>query len=239
VLRHGPAAARLGGVDDTVVTDAPLFPLPHGALLPGELLPLHVFEPRYRSMLEAVRRGERIIAIATLLPGWETDYHGQPPVAAVVGLGRMVKDRVNADGTSDIVLHGLLRAEIATEVGGRPWRVARLVVRSEDGLHAAEAFRMRREFLTGLAARLKNSRLRYDLTAGFDAGALADRIASALDLQPDERVAVLQALPPERRVALVLELLSDRDHRKRLLEILPSLQGFSLELDPPRGEHGA
>jgi len=220
-----------------VVTDAPLFPLPHGALLPGELLPLHVFEPRYRSMLDAVRRGERIIAIATLLPGWEGDYHGRPPVAAVVGLGRMVKDRVNTDGTSDIVLHGLLRGEITSEVGGRPWRIARVLVRSDD-LHAAEAFRLRRDFLTGLAARLKNSRLSWDLTASFDAGSLADRIASSLELQPDQRVSVLQALPPEQRVQLVLELLADKAHRKRLLEILPSLQNFSLSMGPP-GAPGA
>ncbi len=226
-------------MDEPVVTDTPLFPLPQGALLPGELLPLHVFEPRYRAMLEAVRRGERIIAIGTLLPGWETDYHGRPPVASVVGLGRIVKDRQNADGTSDIVLHGLLRGEIAGEIGGRPWRIARVVVRPEDDLHPAEGFRLRRELLGGLFERLRTSRLRYDLTAGFDVGALADRIASALDLQPDQRVAVLQALSPAQRVNLVLQLLADREHRKRLLEILPSLQAFSLSLDPPRGEPGA
>jgi Lon protease-like protein len=226
-------------VDGPVVTNAPLFPLPHGALLPGELLPLHVFEPRYRSMLEAVRRGDRIIAIGTLLPGWELDYHGRPAVAAVVGLGRMVKDRQNPDGTSDIVLHGLLRAEIAGEISGRPYRVARVVVQPGEDLHPAETYRLRRELLTGLAEKLRTTRLRYDLTAGFDVGALADRIASALDLQPDQRVEVLQALPPEKRTRLVLALLSDRAHRKRLLEVIPSLHAFSLSLDPPRGEGSA
>ncbi len=222
-------------MDESVITHAPLFPLPHGALLPGELLPLHVFEPRYRALLEAVRRGDRIIAIATLLPGWEIDYHGRPPVAPVVGLGRMVKDRGNPDGTSDIVLHGLLRGEITGEIAGRAYRVARVVVRPEDDLHPAETYRLRRELLTGLAERLRTTRLRYDLTAAFDVGTLADRIASALDLQPEQRVEVLQALPPEARVKLVLELLADRAHRKRLLEIIPSLHSFSLALDPPPG----
>ena len=226
-------------MDSPVVTNAPLFPLPHGALLPGELLPLHVFEPRYRSMLEAVRRGDRIIAIGTLLPGWELDYHGRPAVAAVVGLGRMVKDRQNPDGTSDIVLHGLLRAEIAGEVAGRPYRVARVVVRPGEDLHPAETYRLRRELLSGIAEKLRTSRLHYDLTAGFDVGALADRIASALDLQPEQRVEVLQALPPEKRARLVLGLLSDKAHRKRLLEVIPSLHSFSLTLEAPRGEGGA
>ena len=226
-------------MDSPVVTNALLFPLPHGALLPGELLPLHVFEPRYRSMLEAVRRGDRIIAIGTLLPGWELDYHGRPAVAAVVGLGRMVKDRQNPDGTSDIVLHGLLRAEIAGEISGRPYRVARVVVQPGEDLHPAETYRLRRELLSGIAEKLRTPRLRYDLTAGFDVGALADRIASALDLQPEQRVEVLQALPPEKRARLVLALLSDKAHRKRMLEVIPSLHSFSLSLDPPRGEGGA
>ena len=81
------------------MAQTPLFPLPNGSLLPGELLPLRIFEPRYRAMMEEVRQGARLIAIATLIPGWETDYHGKPPVAAVVGLGRLMKDRLNEDGT--------------------------------------------------------------------------------------------------------------------------------------------
>jgi len=52
-------------------------------------------------------------------------------------------------------------------------------------------------------------------------------------------VEVLQALPPEKRTRLVLALLSDRAHRKRLLEVIPSLHAFSLSLDPPRGEGSA
>jgi len=112
-------------------------------------------------------------------------------------------------------------------------------VQPGEDLHPAETYRLRRELLTGLAEKLRTTRLRYDLTAGFDVGALADRIASALDLQPDQRVEVLQALPPEKRTRLVLALLSDRAHRKRLLEVIPSLHAFSLSLDPPRGEGSA
>ena len=216
-------------------TVVPLFPLPHGALLPGELLPLHVFEPRYRVMLEAVRKGDRLLAVATLLPGWEADYHGTPAVAEVVGLGRIVKDRLNPDGTSDIVLHGLLRGELVEELPGKPFRRARLVLRGDGHRHPAEVYRLRRGLLTGIAERLRNRQLSFDLTAGFDVGALVDRIASALDLSAEQRVEMLQALDLERRVELLLELLRDKAHRQQLLEIVPSLHAFSLALGSPLG----
>ncbi len=218
-----------------LVTTAPLFPLPNGALLPGELLPLHVFEPRYRTMMEAVRKGERLVAIATLLPGWEGDYHGQPPIAGIVGLGRVVKDRQNADGSSDIVLHGLLRAEVTAEIGGQPFRQGRLALRSDDDRHPAEVYRLRRELLTGIAERLRTRHFTFDLTAGFDVGSLVDRIASSLDLQPDQRVEMMQAADLHQRIGLLLALLGDKAHRQHLLEIVPSLHAFTLLLEKGRG----
>jgi uncharacterized protein len=216
-------------------TVVPLFPLPNGALLPGELLPLHVFEPRYRAMLEVVRKGDRLIAVGTLMPGWETDYHGSPAVAEIVGLGRIVKDRLNSDGTSDIVLHGLLRGEVVEELPARPFRRVRLMLRGDGHWHAAEVFRLRRELLTGIAERLRTRQLSFDLTAGFDVGALADRIASALDLTAEQRVEMLQAMDLEQRVERLLALLRDKGHRQQLLEIIPSLHAFSLALGSPPG----
>jgi Lon protease-like protein len=213
----------------------PLFPLPHGALLPGELLPLHVFEPRYRAMLEDVRRSDRLIAIATLLPGFEAAEDGRPALAPVVGLGRLVKDRRNPDGTSDIVLHGLLRGEIVEESGGRPYRLAQILLRPDGDLHPAEAWRLRRALMAAIARRLRTKAFRFDLTAAFDSGALIDRIASSLDLAPDRRVEVMQAVNLMQRTVLLESLLRERDHRQRLIEIIPSLHAFSLGLERGRG----
>src|SRR5262245_4545866 len=190
-------------------------------------------------MMEAVRKGERIIAIATLMPGWEADYHGRPLVADVVGLGRVVKDRLNGDGTSDIVLHGLMRAEIAGEITGQPFRQARLVLHADEDRHPAEVYRLRRELLTGIAERLRSRRFSFDLTAGFDVGSLLDRIASSLDLQPEQRVEMLQAVDLQQRIERLLGLLGNKEHRQHLLEIIPSLHAFSLALERGRGAPGA
>ncbi|HEY8427238.1 MAG TPA: LON peptidase substrate-binding domain-containing protein, partial [Sandaracinaceae bacterium] len=70
----------------------PIFPLPSVVLFPGSVLPLHVFEPRYRAMMEdCVSRGPRAMAVALLRPGWERDYEGRPPVYEIAGAGRIVE----------------------------------------------------------------------------------------------------------------------------------------------------
>jgi Lon protease-like protein len=212
---------------------APLFPLPLGALLPGELLPLHVFEPRYRLMMEAVRKGDRLLAVGTLLSGWESCVEGPPRVAPVVGVGRLVRDRLNADGTSDILLRGLVRGEIAEELQSQPYRVVALRLRPDEELHPALAWRVRRHLLEGLARCLPAGRLEADVTATFPPGQLVDRIASALELSPARRAALLAALGPEQRVELLLDGLAARPQREQLAALVPSLGDFSLHLREP------
>src|SRR5437867_1357889 len=56
----------------------PVFPLPGVVLFPHAILPLHIFELRYRTMVREALSGERMIAVALLKPGWERDYYGSP-----------------------------------------------------------------------------------------------------------------------------------------------------------------
>jgi len=211
--------------------DAPLFPLPDGSLLPGELLPLRIFEPRYRAMMEAVREGEGLIAVATLLPGWELDYHGNPAIASVVGVGRVVRDRLNDDGTSDIVLHGLARGSIGEELQSSPFRRASVRLHTDGGGHPAEAYRLGRRLLQGLAQRASgDARLDYDVTCDLDVGKLTDRIAGALELSPQTRVAVMRAIELPERVNVLLGLLDDPAHAERMVSIVPSLSAFPVML---------
>ena len=217
---------------DTSLGRAPLFPLPHGSLLPGELLPLHVFEPRYRRLMEVVRAGDKLLAIATIETGWEREAGGEPPLAQVVGVGRVVRDRENEDGTSDIAVHGLMRGVIAKELDNRePFREAAVMLRPEDSGHPAEAYRLTRHLLGGLDSLLGNKRFRYDLTESIALGNLVDRIAGGLQLGPDLRARVMQAVELEERVELLLELLRGAKRKRRLIELLPSLSNYHLGLD--------
>ena len=74
--------------DPNALAALPIFPLPNCVLLPGGLLPLHVFEPRYRELTRDCLSGTQLMAIARLRPGYEQTYYGRPPVYERCGVGR-------------------------------------------------------------------------------------------------------------------------------------------------------
>src|SRR4030066_57181 len=76
----------------------PLFPLSTVVFFPNTLLPLHIFEPRYKHMVSDVIKSDRIIGMALLKPGWEANYYGNPEVFDVVGMGRIVSSESFKDG---------------------------------------------------------------------------------------------------------------------------------------------
>jgi Lon protease-like protein len=113
----------------------PVFPLPDVVFFPDAILPLHVFEPRYRAMVRDAAAGEKLIAVATLLPGWEKDYEGAPPFHPLATVGRIVELREREDGRFDLLLAGLERARLEEEFGDRPYRTARATTVPDEELH--------------------------------------------------------------------------------------------------------
>ena len=77
--------------------ELPVLPLPDVVLMPGALLPLHIFEPRYRALIKHCRGGEGVMGIATLRPGFESDYYGEPPIFREVGVGEADLDDLGAE----------------------------------------------------------------------------------------------------------------------------------------------
>src|SRR3954453_13428604 len=76
---------------DGVALDAvPLFPLPNVVLFPRAVLPLHIFEERYKTMTADALQGDRQIAMALLQPGWERDYYQKPAINQVVCIGTVL-----------------------------------------------------------------------------------------------------------------------------------------------------
>jgi len=94
----------------------PLFPLPNTVLFPCAILPLHIFERRYRMMTRDALAGPRLIAMALLKPGYEPRYHqNDPAIHDVVCVGRILRDEQLPDGRYNLLLQGLVPARVAEE----------------------------------------------------------------------------------------------------------------------------
>lgn len=108
----------------------PLFPLPNVVLLPRAILPLHIFERRYRKMTADVLSPDcdapGTLAMALLKPGWEKTYHGRPAIEPVVCVGRILQHETLPDGCYNFLLQGVTRARITKENFDEEYRRAKL-----------------------------------------------------------------------------------------------------------------
>lgn len=114
----------------------PLFPLSTVVFFPNTLLPLHIFEPRYKRMVNDVINTDKIIGMALLKPGWEDNYYENPEVFNVVGMGRIVSSETFEDGRINIVLYGLKRVKIVEIIENLPYRLARVDIVND--LHGSD-----------------------------------------------------------------------------------------------------
>jgi Lon protease-like protein len=101
--------------------EAPVMTLPNATLFPQALMRLHIFEPRYRQMLEQVLHSRRMFVIAMRKPGSAREM---PFTVAGLGLIRFCIQQ--ADGTSNLILEGLTRVELIRTVRRAPFRVSRI-----------------------------------------------------------------------------------------------------------------
>src|SRR5437879_2333975 len=108
------------------LTAVPLFPLPNVVLFPRAVLPLHIFEERYKAMTAHALAGDRQVAMALLKPGWEKNYYAKPAIEPVVCLGRILSHERLPDGCYNVLLQGHTRCRIVREVGDQAFRAAEL-----------------------------------------------------------------------------------------------------------------
>lgn len=102
----------------------PLFPLPNVVLFPGPLLPLHIFEMRYREMLHDVQAGDGIIGMVLLRRVVDGREGERAETYSLGCAGEVVQVEPQDDGRSYILLRGLRQFRIEREVEGKPYRRA-------------------------------------------------------------------------------------------------------------------
>jgi uncharacterized protein len=214
-------------LDAAVLGALPIFPLREAVLLPRSLVPLHIFEPRYLAMTRDVVAGAGFLAIARLLPpvptghprlrrkegpGFEATYHGRPPVAPILGIGRLIAVEEAAEGRLNILLAGVARAAIERELPpARAYREVEARVLVDDETAEPTLLRHMLDQLVAVCDRLSEvlpaggDELRQLSRVDDNPAASCDRVAGLLVTDADQRQALLEQTDPLRRTEAMLE----------------------------------
>ena len=191
----------------------PVMPLPGALLFPRALLPLYIFEHRYRQMLEHALRHHRIFSVALVKPDkaeWQSPadfFH-----VAGVGLIRACVDR--GDGTSNLILQGLERVRFISFEQKTPFPIAAIEPLESQSVSSVETEALAAKVLE-LYSKVKGSgrqlpaKIDRYLSDLEDPEMLADLVASTFISDPLRRQRVLEELSVNQRLRLVIQYLRD------------------------------
>jgi uncharacterized protein len=189
-----------------------LFPLPNLVLYPHVMQPLHIFEERYREMVEDALAGDKLIAMAVLEPGWENDYESRPPVSPYACLGKIVAHHRLPDGRYNLLLLGMQRVRIEQELDPlRSFRQAsvELIDDEYDFDSKAECHDLQVKLLTAFRNNLPcecetPEQLEKLLTGELPLGLLTDLAAYALPLDTEVKQELLAECSVNARAEILL-----------------------------------
>ena len=187
----------------------PIFPLPNVVLFPNVFLPLHIFEPRYKAMVADALKGDRLIGMVLLRPGWEGNYEGRAEVFPIGCAGLITHNERLPDGRYNIVLRGLEKFRIIDEDTSRIYRLANVTtlhepVPEED---RAEVRRARRRLEALLVPQPEGRAQDAKVPPSMNDEDLVNALAQYMELEPMEKQALLEREGLLARCRSLIELL--------------------------------
>ena len=199
----------------------PLFPLPNVVLFPRAVLPLHIFEDRYKTMTADVLAGNRMIAMALLRPGWEKDYYQTPAIEPVVCVGEILSWEQLPDGKYNFLLQGRTRARVISESKWKAYRVGELSALEETATLEIDLEQERSRMIELFSA------------APFGALPIARQFRELLDGPiPTEAIADLAAFNLLEDIPVKQALLEDLDVPHRIGRIVEELRVVATHVSP-------
>ncbi|HEX4125802.1 MAG TPA: LON peptidase substrate-binding domain-containing protein [Tepidisphaeraceae bacterium] len=194
-----------------------IFPLPNIVLFPHAVLPLHIFEERYKEMTAHALAGDQLIAMALLQPGWEKNYYGVSAIDPMVCIGKIISHEQLPDGCYNLLLLGASRARVVRETRHRPFRIAETEIIPACSASEPQLAEMRDR----LSAIFERGAFATTPIARQFRQMFADGVATA-------DVADLIAFNFLDDIPLKQQLLAESDAESRIAQLLSAL-----ESDPP------
>jgi len=202
----------------------PLFPLPDVVFFPKTLLPLHVYEPRYRALASEALEQDRIICTALLKPGWESDYYGSPEVYPVGCVGRIVQHQKLPDGRYNITLDGIAKVRIESSVRLTPYRLVRVTPVEDDstwalgetaGEEAAELIRLFRQVHEGQAPSVLLAEM---FGQNMTPESIVNTVALHLNAEPELKEQLLEMDSLDLRYQTLVQILRNATKTQERIE---------------------
>jgi len=190
-----------------------LFPLPDLVMFPHVMQPVHIFESRYREMLNAALDSDGLIALSVLAPGWEADYDSRPAVMPYACLSRIVTHQRTEEGHYNVLLLGLRRVRIDLELPPTvSYREAEVTVLDDQVITENDADRL--SLQTALTKRFEetlppgqptNPAFQELLSSEVPLSVLTDLVSFATQIDFETKCELLGECDVDRRAALLLE----------------------------------
>lgn len=140
-----------------------LFPLPNLVLFPGVIQALHIFELRYRKMLEDALTSDKLITMAVTEPSPNVNLQFSPKLQPTVCIGKIITHHQLEDGRFNLLLMGIQRARIVEEFSGdEPYRVARVELLNDHCDASDEQITEARQHLVELFRQQKSEAINRD-----------------------------------------------------------------------------
>jgi len=220
-----------GHLEIQLPEEVPVMTLPGVAFFPQALLPLHIFEPRYKEMLCDVLSSNRLFAVAGVNRRLaEAGFEKEPPYP-IAGVGIVRACQKAEDGTWNLLLQGLARIQIIGIASDEPYR--RIQIRSlasEAGAAAGENARLRAELSRLLSLKLRLSdKIEREMTTFLksidDPEIFVDTAAFSLCDSPAVKQKLLETLDVHRRLEIFARHLRSEIETLRLRLRLQGILG--------------
>ena len=189
--------------------------LPGAVLFPNSILPLCIFEPRYRAMLEWALEHDRMFCVAMMKPGI-SEAKTEEQFFHTAGIGLVSASVTQADGTSNLMLQGLARVRFTGFPQRSPFRIAKLDHQRPVSRDAAKENALAEKLREKCASlRINDAPLPEAFTDALatitDMDALADTVANSLLTDPMQRQRLLEQSDIAARLRELVQMLGTTD----------------------------
>lgn len=205
-MEENPDGEQEAADDEPGTQLLPIFPLPDIWLSPMTLMPLNIFEPRYRQMIEDLLDGPGRLVMGTVVEG--QDGQDDPEIYPIAGLGEIGRHEKLDDGRFKIWIMGLKRVRVVEVESDHPYRMVEAESIAESQPEGKEkkmlTVSLRRALDEVLAESPENQRPPEKVLKNFSVGSLADILCSQLDLQRTRTQQIFATLDTAERARMVL-----------------------------------